>query len=287
MKKLFFAIFLIIMSLTGFGCVKTQSLPLNSFYLETKMSSSGEVRQTLAFPTFSDNLQVNHSDKIERYEKELYDKIYNDVYCNFYLKYWLISINGNRDLVDKISFTKPYLEDGRIIFSIEFSDIDAWRGYNGSDIEETTEEESVGIEFVTTVESVSSFPYSQINSEGERVSEIYFNLVADVFKKYFPDEDCSKFDYCFEYRYVTPYERIRSNADNEISTNEGVVHSWVMSANEVNNGREIKIWANNINAGWWYLLALIVITILSIIVFLLYFFKKGRKVKKNRYSFDK
>lgn len=289
MKKVLFLLMIITLSLTGFGCAKAQALPLNSFYFEMRLAPEGQVVQTLAFPTFSVELKEKYSEKlVEKYEQDLSSEIYNKVFSNFYLKYWLKFINGEQkeslQNSETISFTRPHVEENRVLFSINYKDMGAWRYYNTEKAEEpeTSEsdsKESLKMDLITKVETTSYFPYSQTNSSGESVASIYRGIVNQTIKKYFPQEDCVKFNYCFEYRYVTPYERIRSNADVTERTTEGVVHSWSVSPNKVEENKEIRIWARNINAGMWYLIALVSALTLAIIVLTFYIFKK--KLKKG------
>ena len=248
--------------------------------------------QTLAFPTFSVELKEKYSDKlVEKYEQDLSSEIYNKVFSNFYLKYWLKFINGEQKKSLKnsetINFIRPHVEENRVLFSINYKDMEAWRYYNtekneGQETREANSKEDLNMELITKVETTSYFPFSQRNPVGESVASIYREIVNQTLKKYFPQEDCVKFNYCFEYRYVTPYERIRSNADVTERTTEGVVHSWSVSPSKVEENREIKIWARNINVGMWYLIALISVLTLAIIVLVFYIFlKKFKNKDKN------
>ena len=258
MKKTFLALSMIIVSLMVMGCVKTQTLPLNSFYFEMKTTVNGEIAQSLAFPTFSEELKSKYSEnKVKEYEQALCTEIYNKVFSNFYLKYWMRYIEqteNNTMGMDEISFVRPYLDENRIIFSIQYNNVNAWRIYNGG---EEQEKEEGGIEFIKEIESSSSFPFSQKNSEGESVANIYKSILNNIIKQVFPMEDISHFEYSFEYRYITPYEKINSNADVVKNSSEGVIHSWEMNSEIVNQDREIKNWAIEANTGWWYLFFLI------------------------------
>lgn len=284
MKKIIFLLMIIILSLTGFGCAKSQSLPLNSFYFEMQLTGEGQVAQTLAFPTFSLELQEKYSEKqVEKYEQDLVSAIYNEVFSKFYLKYWIKYIDSGRTLQtdETISFTRPHVEENRVLFSIKYSDMDAWRFFNteSSGEEEVTAEENARMDFVTRVETASYFPYSQTNSAGESVASIYCKLVNQTIKKYFPQEECAKYDYCFEYRYITPYSRIRSNADETLIEERGWVHSWRVNSGEIGREKIIKIWASNINAGNWYLVALIVTLGVFALALLIYFIVRRREKK--------
>ena len=278
---------MITLCLTGFGCAKVQTLPLNSFYFEMRTTPEGQVCQTLAFPTFSSTLKEKYSEKlVEKYEQGLTAEIYNNVFSSFYLKYWLKFINsGEKETLqnsETINFTRPYVDDERVLFSINYKDMEAWRYYNtekAGESDDNSSKENLNLNFVTKVETASSFPYSQTNSAGESVASIYREIVNQALKKYFPQEDCAEFEYCYEYRYVTPYERIRSNADLTQYTSEGVMHSWSVNPNKVEENREIRIWARNINAGMWYLVALISTLALAIIVLSFYIILKKLKNK--------
>lgn len=294
MKKLFLVCLSLSLMITG--CSREQPLPSSSFCYEMKTAYDGSISQTFIFPTFSQELSEKYSvEQIENYENNLCKNIYDNVYCNFYLNYWLkyiehpnseFSLNG-----DRIFFEPPIVEESNVIFSINYTDIEAWRFFNAGGEESQTEIEDSGekdFKMIYTVESSSILPFLQLNTEGDTVAEVYRRLVNKTIKENFAKEDISKFSYNYEYRYLTPYERIRSNADCIKRVQEGTAHSWFLNSNLEASNSEIKIWAREPNVGYWYLFALIGIAILSIIVFIFYgIFKKYKNKGKNRYSIEK
>ena len=284
MKKLFLVGLLLSLTLTG--CSKGQPLVSNSFCYEMKTSYDGSLSQTFSFPTFSQQLSEKYSEEqISAYYSILCKSIYDNVFSNVYLNCWLkyienpieeFALTGNR-----IEFQRPHIEKNDVVFSVSYSDTDSWRFFNSSKSEASAKESEQEFKMIYKVESSSTIPFLQKNSEGKTVAEIYRSIVNKTLKECFAKEDISKFDYNFKYRYITPYERVHSNANEIKRTAQGAEHTWTINSSLENEG-EVKIWASEPNAGYWYLFALVGTVILAILTFAIYgIYKRCKKRHKN------
>lgn len=278
MKKIVFIIALLFMSLMAMGFMQTRSLPSNSFSLQTEVLASGGVSQTIVFPTLIEDLKIEHNDgKINAYLEKLEQSIETNVYNNMYMKYWLKYLEDPKTEYiiggEVVQFSRPTLNDSKnkIYFSMNFLNSDAWNYYNPK--EEKQQDDDSNFFFLDKIESKSVFPFA------EEVAAAYINILTECIDSSFEGFNMNDIDIYFEYDYVTPYSKIRSNADIKQSTSQGYLHSWIQKRENLSDQKTINIWYNKPNCGLWYLFVLGVT--LSGLVISLLILKLKRKIKNN------
>lgn len=277
MKK-FFVIIFVMMSLMVCGCSKSSTLPSNSFSLQTKLNVYGGMSQTITFPTlFQDLKKLYDEPEIDDYLGSLESSIESEIYNNLYLKYWLKYLEDpNKDFIiggDYVNFERPSINEQKteISFSLNFSNSAAWRYYNSQGEKESEDENDDGFYFLSKTETKTNFPFS------EETASSYLNVLTNTLNQSFLDFDLNKLNLSFSYHYITPYSKLRSNADVLSSDQEGYRHVWVQKQEELKNQKEIKIWINTVNKGAWYLLVLGITTLLLAIILLILKFSKINK----------
>lgn len=281
MKKMFIAIIVLVFSLMAFGC-SLGTLPSNSFSLKTTISVYGGVKQEITFPTLKEYLQDLDTETTNSYLQKLESEINDKVYTSFYLKYWLkyMEEQNNEYIIGgkNVQFTKPKLSEDEksISFSLNFVTRAAWDYYTKEDDDESDEDPSGDYQniFLTHTQSKGAFPFTR------EIADQYLEVVVGVIQTYLPDFDVDGKNINFAYIYQTPYQKIKSNADIKGENSEGYYHAWAQSNKNIGSEKQIAIWINEANKGWWYLSVLGVTLVLGGIIFTTYYINK-KKTKKR------
>lgn len=287
MKIVLSLLIVLSMSLMGTGCAKAQSLPSNSLYLEVCINQCGGVSQSFGFPTYEKELLSQYSrEEVDKYKSDLKREIEVNVYNNYYLKYFMNyiqnPIEGYEIGGELVSFVPPSYEGGRIVMEFNFLDSIAWRIYNNKGNE--GKEEGVSNDsssWVIKEQTSKEFPFNCKDSEGRYYGEYYSNVIKQTLTNCFPDYQFEK-GIEFEYRYITPYKKVKSNADIRDTATEGYVHSWSLNEENFSQDKIISIWINQANKGIWYLTSLIVFLGISTLLFSCVYLKNKKKLEKSK-----
>lgn len=284
MLKKLMVIGLLSLSLMFFGCSKQETLSSNSFLICVQNDVSGGISQKIEIPTLKDEiLKQNSSEKFENYLSVLSNNVEQKLYNNYYLKYWLRYLESpNKNYIiggENVKFLRPQISEdkNKIYFSLNFLTADAWKFYS-QNISTTTKKRDEKIFFLKKVESESAFPFDDIE-----LRNYYFDVLSNAIKTSEVEINLSDTKIFFSYGYITPYGKIKSNADQKFETQNGYVHIWQKDQNSITN-KEIKIWVNNINYGLWYLIVFVIFFVISTVWFSIFYIKAKTKQKNSKHT---
>ena len=243
------------------GCGASQTPPQNTFCLQVELDDNGMVTQTVEIPTFSNE---------EAYLKELLSNIEKKIYNNYYITYYIACLKSGEDLKN-LTFIKPqYNKDGqKIVFSFQFSNQKTLSLIN-------KETGSLCLTFLETIKAEKEFPFFEMNKSGIRVCDYYIDVVNETYSKYF-GKTLDVQEVLLEYKYITPYNNLHSNADFK----NGNAHSWIAGINDSQSDKKIELWITQVSRGMWYLVIIFLMAIVYLPLYLC-FNKKSLFKRKNR-----
>ena len=191
---------------------------------------------------------------------------------------------GN-DLI--VSATEYNSELDNVTFKISYNTQEVWKFYSQSDNknDNQTQNDSTKIEFITTQNASSKFPFAQevntINGKitvAERYKKAYLSafeassIYEKVKKEYNPD---------FVYNYASPYNKINSNADIKFVDSQNLYHHvWKANQNQMPE-KEVNLSISEANREWWYLTALVATIVGTAITLAIAYFIKRKKLWQN------
>ena len=288
MKKRILAIFLCIFSIFVFcGCG-------SAIYL-VEVDSTGVVTQAFKFTFNKKDIEDAGKTVTDFRENVIYvaNSVVNNAYNNFtnshqsdeIMTTWsgdkcpfsqIVSyVYQNMDVgINGYRFFWEPSKDGKTItctISLKFLTIYAYEYfydvYPDSEDEENTYTEDHFFYVKSITESQSAF-YDLKNSD---ITEYFLTYFGDSFK-------LSDMDYCF--CYITPNQKMYSDADYVENTSSGYAHVWKFSASDLENGNGIiHTYTVKIRAYPWYILAVGVSIVASVVIWIVCKAKEKKKVK--------
>lgn len=275
---------MILMSLMFFGCSKQSEISPNSFLLTTKAMLAGGVCQEISIPTLENEiLKENSQEKFDKFLNKLLIGVEQKLYNNYYLRYWIKYVeNPKKEYIiggENVKFLRPQISEDKlnISFSLNFLTNDAWKFYSQAPVS-TAKVENEKIFFLKKMESQTTFPFND-----NELKNYYLNILQDALHSCDIKLDTNDATINFAYKYITPYGKIKSNADCKYETKEGYCHLWEQSQ-KTDEKKEIKIWVNNINAGFWYLIVFAIFFIISTIFFVVLYVRPKTKYKNSKHT---
>lgn len=243
-----------------------------SIIFSVQTNQQGGVTQSFSFPVRKDNEEM-----IKEINLAIKLKIFFPIFYNHYLS----SINLQGEDVkyklggDFAKYQMPFYDksDKTIKFFFTFENDDAWNKYHNTGGSGELEKES-GF-FVDKYYTSGDFVFSSMiisDGKSQTLGEYIVEILSTIEQKYFYQND-----YSFAYEYVSPSNKLRSNADYKYGNN----HIWKADLNE---NKKVELYILSPNRAVWYGGVLIITCLFVGSVFGVKFYqdkKKKLKIEKK------
>lgn len=260
----------------------------NSICFAFDISKEGSITQTISFPTLEEEIALEEEKK-EEYIKSLTNKIKTTLFFSYFYNYYTTSALASADYKlggGKVMYTLPEYSavDKTISFSFDFIDSEAWEIYHPKSEENGTEVEK-GV-FINKQISNGDFLFSQdISVDGKTmlVGEYLVENLSTTIEN-FTDKEFAKPS--LVYAYSHPSNKLHSNADVVLESENGFTHIWKSDFENLKEERKIEIFVYSPNTWLWYCLALGIALFVVITASIVHHFvvknKKEEKLKKEK-----
>lgn len=274
-KLLLFPILLFIFLFSGCKNVEKPDLS-TSIIFSVQTNEQGGVTQSFSFPVKNGNEEM-----IKEINLAIKLKIFFPIFYNYYLS----SANLQGEDVkyklggDFAKYQMPFYDenDQTISFFFTFENDYAWNKYHDTSESGGLEKES-GF-FVDKYFTSGDFVFSSMiisDGKSQTLGEYIVEILSTIEQKYFYQND-----YSFVYEYVSPSNKLRSNAD-YIYENS---HIWQANLNQLNENKKVEIYILSPNRAVWYG-GILIITCLFVgsVLGIKFYQDKKKKLKREKKS---